>query len=124
MGSTRLKNEHGQAAVELLAVIPLVAVVLAGGWQIALAGHTWWAVSEAARLAAREVAVGRAHGDLDPVLAGRRAAAAVIPRASRDSLDVELVDQNVRVGAAVPLVFPFSAAGDGPMIRATTRFGS
>ena len=50
--------EHGQAAVELVSLLPLVAAVLALAWQLALCGHAAWAASAAAGAAARAAAEG------------------------------------------------------------------
>jgi TadE-like protein len=51
-------GEAGQATVEVVALLPVLAVLLAGAWQAALAGHAFWAVTSAARAAARAHAVG------------------------------------------------------------------
>jgi hypothetical protein len=48
----------GQAAVELIALLPLAALLVAGAWQLAVAGHAIWAADAAARAAARAAAVG------------------------------------------------------------------
>jgi len=53
----------GQAAVELVAVLPVVVAVLALGWQLVLAGHAAWAAAAAARAAARAHAVGADAAD-------------------------------------------------------------
>ena len=50
--------QRGQAAVELVAVLPLLAALLAGLWQAALIGQAAWASASAARAAARAAAVG------------------------------------------------------------------
>jgi Flp pilus assembly protein TadG len=54
----RLGDQHGQATVELVALLPILAVLLAAAWQAALAGHAVWAATAAARAAARAHAVG------------------------------------------------------------------
>ena len=51
-------GQAGQATVELVALLPLLVVVLAGAWQAVLAGHAAWAATTAARAAARAHAVG------------------------------------------------------------------
>jgi len=51
-------REDGQAAAELVALLPLVAIVLAVAWQALLAAHAAWAAGVAARAAARAHAVG------------------------------------------------------------------
>jgi hypothetical protein len=51
-------SQRGQASVEFVAVIPLLAVALAGLLQAVLVGHAAWAVSQAAAAAARASAVG------------------------------------------------------------------
>ncbi len=72
-----LRDESGQASVELVALLPVIVVLLAGVWQAVLAGQAIWAAGAAARAAARAHAVGgdpagaaRAHlaGDLEPGL--------------------------------------------------------
>jgi len=52
------RRTDGQAAVELVALLPLAALLLAGAWQLAVAGHAAWAADAAARAAARAAAVG------------------------------------------------------------------
>ena len=59
-------SSPGQASVELIAVLPLLALLLAALWQLALVGYAEWGVSAAARAAARAEAVGG-----DPVAAAR-----------------------------------------------------
>jgi hypothetical protein len=54
----RPASDGGQAAVELVALLPLAAAVLALAWQAVLAGHAAWAATAAARAAARAEAVG------------------------------------------------------------------
>jgi TadE-like protein len=51
-------GQAGQATVELVALLPVLLVVLAGAWQAVLAGHAAWAATTAARAAARANAVG------------------------------------------------------------------
>jgi hypothetical protein len=54
----RSAEQGGQATVELIALLPLLAALLAGVWQAVLAGQAVWAVASAARAAARAHAVG------------------------------------------------------------------
>lgn len=54
----RWRRTDGQAAAELVALLPLAALLLAGAWQLAVAGHAAWAADAAARAAARAAAVG------------------------------------------------------------------
>jgi hypothetical protein len=68
-----MAREHGQATVEFVAMLPLLAVLALGVWQAAVAGHAIWSASAAARTASRVVAVG---GDAEKAvhrIAGRRA---------------------------------------------------
>jgi hypothetical protein len=71
----RWRAETGQAGVELVAVLPCALVVCALVWQLALAGHAAWAVSSAARAAARAQAVGA-----DPRAGALRALPAALER--------------------------------------------
>ena len=52
------QRDDGQAAVELIALLPLVALLAAGAWQLAVAGHAAWSADAAARAAARAAATG------------------------------------------------------------------
>jgi hypothetical protein len=52
------RRTDGQAAVELVALLPLAALLLAGSWQLVVAGHAAWAAGSAARAAARAAAIG------------------------------------------------------------------
>ena len=63
---TPWQRADGQAAAELVAILPLAALLLAGAWQLVLAGHATWAAGAAARAAARAAAVGD-----DPRVAAR-----------------------------------------------------
>ncbi len=54
----RLAAQGGQATVELVALLPVLAAVVAALWQAVLAGQAVWAVTSAARAAARAHAVG------------------------------------------------------------------
>lgn len=59
-------GEEGQAAVELVALLPWVAAVLLVAWQFVLAGDARSSAAVAARAAARAAAVGA-----DPAAAAR-----------------------------------------------------
>ena len=54
----RIAEQLGQATVELVALLPVLAALLAALWQAVLAGQAVWAVTVAARAAARAEAVG------------------------------------------------------------------
>ncbi len=73
-------SQRGQASVELVAAVPLVLAIGAIAWQLALAGHTAWMASHAARAGARADAVGR-----DP----RAAARSALPEGLRPGLEVK-----------------------------------
>ena len=64
----------------MVAVLPLVVLVGAIVWQLALAGHSLWLVAHAARAAARAEAVG---GD------GEAAARSAVPDSLERGLRVE-----------------------------------
>jgi hypothetical protein len=93
---SRLRSATGQAAVELIAVLPLVALVAGALWQAVLVGQAVWSSAGAARAAARARAVGG-----DPLSAAR---GAVMPPLRRD-VRVAVAGDGVRVGIAVSLVF-------------------
>jgi pilus assembly protein CpaE len=57
-----MAREDGQAAVEMAALLPLVAAVLLVAWQFVLAGDARSSAAVAARAAARAAAVGADPG--------------------------------------------------------------
>jgi hypothetical protein len=90
------RTNRGQAAVELVAVLPVVAALAAVLWQLAVAGHAVWAAAAAARVAARAAAVGA-----DPAAAARGA----LPDRLEQGLRVSAGhDGEVAVRVGVPLV--------------------
>lgn len=103
-----LRSDDGQAAVELVAVLPLVGVVLAFLWQAVLAGGALWLGGSAARAAARAHAVGA-----DPLRAARGVLPARYERGLRVSADR---DGAVAVTVRIPL-----ALGDGALGRVTAH---
>ena len=94
----RWRAQTGQAGVELVAVLPFAVLVCALVWQLALAGHAAWAVSSAARAAARAQAIGS-----DP----RAAARGALPR----SLERRLSVRSAGTGAVVVSVRVPSVGG-------------
>jgi hypothetical protein len=94
--STPHHSQAGQASVELVAMVPVILLVGAVAWQLALAGHTAWLTAHAARAAARADAVGD-----HPAEAARSA----LPRSLEDELEVQrLTGGGVRVSVKVPLL--------------------
>jgi pilus assembly protein CpaE len=92
----RAGGQTGQAAVELVGVLPFVALLAMVLWQLVVAGQTAWLAGSAARAAARANAV-----DAD-VAAGARA---VLPERLERGLRVRSSpDGGVTVTLAVPLV--------------------
>jgi cell wall-associated NlpC family hydrolase len=75
-----LRARRGQAAVELLALLPLIALAAVVGWQVVAAAHAWGLASDAARRGARAAVVGAP---------ARAAALAALPGTRADALEVE-----------------------------------
>jgi hypothetical protein len=91
-------RERGQATVELVALLPLVAVLGGALWQAAIAGQAIWLAGSAARAAARASAVGA-----DARAAARR----VLPARLERGLVVTRVGtghDGVRVTIAIPAI--------------------
>lgn len=104
----RIADQQGQAAVELVALLPVLAALIAAFWQVVLAGHAVWAVTSAARAAARAHAVGG-----DP----RRAATTHLPTSLEHDLHVATaaggeVEVSVRIPALPGLPSPGRATAD------------
>jgi len=88
-------GERGQATVEFVAVLPLVAVVGFAVWQAAVTGQAMWLAGAAARAAARAEAIGA-----EPEPAARR----VLPPRLEDGLRVQTPDGGVTVTLRIPSV--------------------
>ncbi len=55
---TRVRNDRGQAAVELLGLLPLLGVLALAAWQLVVLGESWWLAGVAARAAGRAALAG------------------------------------------------------------------
>ena len=109
----RRRAQLGQASVELVAVLPLVVLVGALAWQLALAGQAAWMCAHAARAAARAEVVGRD---------GRAAARSALPDRLERGLRVERRrGGGVRVRVNVPLLL--SHRGSGVSVSASASLG-
>jgi hypothetical protein len=101
----------GQASVELVALLPLLAVVLALAYQAVLAGQSLWEVRVAARAAARAHSLGA-----DATMAARRHLRAGL----EPGLRVHAAgDGDVRVSIRVPTILPAVHLG---RVSATSHF--
>lgn len=121
-----LRAMRGQASVELLFALPLVLIVMFAGWQIVVAGHTWWKVSEVARAATRAHYVAGQRGDQRAgIRRGREMADALLASSPQASRRIRVLRSGeVVVSARVPLVAPFRAAlgaDSGPRVSASSR---
>src|SRR4249919_3188822 len=92
----RTGGASGQASVELVAVLPAIAVCLAIAAQTALVGWALWSAGNAARAGARAEEVGS-----DAEAAARRA----LPGALRDGAAIRSGD-GVSVKVRVPAIIP------------------
>ena len=89
-------EQSGQAAVELVAVLPFLALLAMVLWQLVVAGQAAWLTGSAARAAARAHAVGA-----DPAAAAR----SVLPPPLERGLVVRPADDGrVTVTLGIPLV--------------------
>ena len=88
------RREDGQAAAELVALLPLVVGVLACAWQLVLLGHATLAAGTAAHAAARARALG---------LDAHAAARAHLPaRLERGLRVLDRADGAVEVAVRIP----------------------
>jgi len=88
--------QDGQASVEMVGILPLVAIIAALLWQAAVAGQAVWLAGTAARAAARAQAVG---GDPE------QAARGTLPASLRSGLRTSTGgDGAVRVRIRIPSV--------------------
>jgi hypothetical protein len=108
------ERQAGQASVELVAMLPVVLLVGALAWQLAVAGHTAWLTAHAARAAARADAVGRSPAE---------AARSALPRSLEDEVEVRRLERGgVKVSVQVPLLL---RSWDAPVrVAASSSLGS
>lgn len=89
-------DQGGQASVELVALLPVMAGIVLACWQCVVAGESWWLTGAASRAAARAAVIGA-----DPQAAAR----ATLPRHVRRRLSVvHAADGRLVVRVVVPAV--------------------
>jgi Flp pilus assembly protein TadG len=88
------RDADGQATVELVALLPLLAVVAALIWQAVVAGHALWLAGSAANAAARARAIGG-----DPAKAAQRVLPAARVRRAGDGVELRVPVPTVVRGA-------------------------
>jgi hypothetical protein len=105
----RSGSEQGQATVELVALLPLMAVLAGLVWQAIVAGQAVWLAGTAARAAARASAIGA-----DAPAAARR----VLP----DRLERGLVVRRAASGGGVQVAIAIPAVvGSGRLTTVSAR---
>ena len=110
----RRRTQDGQSAVELLALLPALIVVVLIGWQITVAGYAWTLAAGAARAGARAMEVGApAHDAARAVLPVRYVRGAVVLSADGG--------RSVRVRLLAPQVLPFLPRLEYVAAEARTR---
>ena len=115
---SRLGGERGQASTEVMGLLPVLAVILFGMWQIGLVGYTYMLAGHAAREGARELATDPTDDVKKPALNPyERRAREDLPKAWEKGADVTLpgkedeVRVRVRVELDVPVVIPGIESG-------------
>jgi len=103
MRKSGMHRERGQAAVELVALLPLIALLAMGGVQVVAALNAWSAAHESARAGARAELVG---------VPARAAARAAIMGAPARNLHVDATTRadgthRVRVRSTMPRLLPW-----------------
>jgi hypothetical protein len=96
VGANRENPRVGQASVELVAVLPALAVCLVLAGQTVAVGWALWSAGNAARAGARAEEVGSS---------AERAARRALPGALRDGAVIHS-DDGVRVRVRVPALLP------------------
>lgn len=99
----RWREQRGQAAVELVCLLPLAAALLAAAWQAAVAGHAAWAAGAAAGAAARAAAMG---SDMEAAAKTR-----LSPRLERGLNIRDEGDGTVQVAVRIPSVLGLPPLG-------------
>ena len=111
----RLSGERGQSSAEAMGLLPIVAIVVLGMWQLGLVGYTYMLAGHAAREGARELATD--PRDTEKEKPYRVAAREDLPTAWRKSAEITLpgdkdeVRVRVNVKLDVPVVIPGVRSG-------------
>ena len=115
---SRLGGERGQSSAEVMGLLPILAVILLGMWQIGLVGYTYMLAGHAAREGARELATDPTDDEKKPKLNPYEVRAREdLPKAWRGGAEVtlpgdeEAVRPRVRVKLEVPIVIPGLGSG-------------
>lgn len=103
MNRWRRAGQRGQAAVELVALLPLIGLLAIAGLQVVVTLHVWGAARESARAGARGAQVGAPASD---------AVRAALPRSLARVATVHLStgldgSHRVRVRVPVPSLAPW-----------------
>ena len=104
-------RKHGQASVELVALLPLMAVLAALLWQAVVVGQAVWLAGSAARAAARASAIGA-----DAKAAARR----VLPDRLERGLVVRPATTGAGDGVRVAIAIP-AVVGSGRLTTVSAR---
>ena len=112
---SRLGGERGQSSAEVMGLLPIIAVILLGMWQMGLVGYTYMLAGHAAREGARELATDPTKTEkLNPY---ERTAREDLPKAWAKTAEITLpgkrddVKVEVRVKLDVPVVIPGIESG-------------
>ena len=89
-------GERGQAAVELVATVPMVLIAVLAVGQLAVAGFALWSAGDAARTGARADLVG---GDAE------QAARSVLPGWLEEGAEIDVAD-GVTITVRAPALLP------------------
>jgi Flp pilus assembly protein TadG len=118
-------RQSGAAAIELIAALPLIALLVAALFQLAWAGYAQWRLQEAARLAARTSFVAARTTDESAAEgAARRAAVAALGRQGRTLRLAPRRAGDVQLSTELPLIGPYRRVLRGrPQVQARARFG-
>jgi hypothetical protein len=105
---SRLRREDGALSAEFVAAVPLLAIVMAFGWQLLLFVAAGNAASHAARNGSRAAGLGDSHVT---------AAADALPSWLRDHHVATRSGERVTVEVDVPVLFPGTGWGSFELQR-------
>jgi pilus assembly protein CpaE len=111
----RLSGDRGQSSAEVMGLLPIIALVVLGMWQLGLVGYTYMLAGHAAREGARELATD--PRDTEKEKPYRDVAREDLPAAWRKSAEITLpgnkdeVRVRVNVKLDVPVVIPGVKSG-------------
>jgi len=119
--ANRLRSERGQALVEFAFVVPILLVLVLGITQVAITYNHYLAITDAARVGARDAALGRFSGETPAEV--QQSVVSAASDLDPNQLQVAVVDPSWNVSGSdvtVTVSYPYSVNIMGVVVASGT----